>query len=217
MANAYSIQTFDSGNAGFNTATINGAAQTEIGAPWSGTGGFLNGHIYAGVDNSADKRYAFAIYPTTAIYGDLNGANLTTAFKTEGTINTLNPLVRFYVGTYTGGYNYFVSNDTYSWNPNTDTNWTTHSLNVASSNFITWPNQNAGTKTFAQVMSGYEDIGLVFAGGSNFNNENLGFSSSAGATLRVDNFGSAVPIPAAVWLLGSGLVGLVALKRKFRP
>ena len=27
---------------------------------------------------------------------------------------------------------------------------------------------------------------------------------------------SAVPIPAAVWLLGSGLVGLVALRRRMR-
>jgi hypothetical protein len=50
--------------------------------------------------------------------------------------------------------------------------------------------------------------------GGLYNEYKLG-GDIAGITI---NFNVApVPIPAAVWLLGSGLVGLVALKRKFRP
>ena len=43
-----------------------------------------------------------------------------------------------------------------------------------------------------------------------------------GIEARIDNFtvvpipGAVVPIPGAVWLLGSGLIGLVVIRRKFR-
>jgi hypothetical protein len=220
MANAYFIETFDSNNSGFNTATIsNGGLNPDTSALWTSSGGNPDGHIYAGVDNTANRRYAFAQYPTTAIYGDLNGAYLTTDFKIEGTITSTSPLVRFYVGSYTGGNKYYMSNDAFSWDPNNDTSWTAHSIQVLASNFIEWPNQNTGSQTFAQVMADYDDIGLVFAdGAANFgNNAYLGFSSSGGATLRVDNFGSsAVPLPGAVLLLGAGLSRLAVYARRRR-
>ncbi|MFA5872190.1 MAG: PEP-CTERM sorting domain-containing protein [Parcubacteria group bacterium] len=221
MANAYFIETFDGNNALFTTTTINSSGtQTEVSAPWSSTGGNLNGNIYATVNNdSAAKRYAFANYQASNVFGDLNGANLTTSFKTEGVITSSSPLVRFYVGRYDGTtYNYFVSQDAFSWDPNNDGAWTNHSVFVAAANFLAWPNQNAGNLTFAQVMSTYNDIGLVFAdGANNLNNNNyLGFSSLNGATVRVDNFGSAsaVPVPGTLLLLSSGLVGIVFWKKR---
>jgi hypothetical protein len=105
-----------------------------------------------------------------------------------------------------------VSNDTFSWDPNEDTTWTTHQIELLEGNFMLWPNQNNGDMTFAEVLSDYNDIGLVFADGF-ASNATLGFSSENGATIHIDNFGTVVPIPGGVWLLGS-MLGLVVIKRK---
>jgi hypothetical protein len=44
----------------------------------------------------------------------------------------------------------------------------------------------------------------------------LGGSSPGYDLLAVEALNSAVPIPGAIWLLGSGLIGFVGLRRKFR-
>ncbi|WP_155325819.1 VPLPA-CTERM sorting domain-containing protein [Desulfosarcina ovata] len=40
-------------------------------------------------------------------------------------------------------------------------------------------------------------------------------NDSNGTRIEIDNVSvSAVPVPAAVWLLGSGLIGLISVKRR---
>ena len=53
--------------------------------------------------------------------------------------------------------------------------------------------------------------GAIYTGGGNFNNDTTpGFQSVA-----FPSSPSATPIPGTAWLLGSGLVGLIGLKRKY--
>lgn len=53
--------------------------------------------------------------------------------------------------------------------------------------------------------------------GYNLNNvSSLSFEASAGSTGIDDITYTPTPIPGALWLLGSGLVGMVGLRRKFR-
>jgi hypothetical protein len=65
---------------------------------------------------------------------------------------------------------------------------------------------NTGTATFEQVIS---DLDTLFI------SMDTSSGSSGGRESWVDNF-ALVPIPGAVWLLGSGLIGLFMLRRKFR-
>ncbi len=62
---------------------------------------------------------------------------------------------------------------------------------------------NGATWLIADWYEGVNDGGTQF-----FDASNLGYATVEG--------GSPVPIPAAAWLLGSGLVGLVAIRRKLR-
>jgi hypothetical protein len=58
------------------------------------------------------------------------------------------------------------------------------------------------------------DFNVSFSVSSPFFGENPNNSDLFGASLALD--GTAVPVPAAVWLLGSGLIGLLGLRRKMR-
>jgi len=214
------IETFDSNNAGWTTYTIGSSSDsgyiTGTDSAFTSTGGNPGGYISGSVANSAVNRL-YGFEAPAGAFGDLSGKTLTVDYQSSGTVTgpagvTTGPSVRFYIGV---SGNYFVSST--SWDANTNGSWTTHALTVDTSNFVAWPNQNSGSLTLAQVAasSGYY-VGLLFSNGAFSSNIDLGFTSTNGATISIDNFGtpSAVPIPAAVWLLGSGLVGLVGLKKK---
>lgn len=223
-AHAY-IETFDSDNAGWTTYTIatptdsGHLSGTTGGSAFSSTGGNPGGYISGSVGSSIYNRL-YSFEAPAGAFGDLGSKMLTVDYQSTGTVTgptggTTGPSVRFYIGV---SGNYFVSSS--SWAANTNGSWTTHALSVDTSNFMAWPNQNNGTMTLAQVAasSGYY-VGLLFSNGDFSSNSSLGFTSTNGATIAIDNFGtpSAVPIPAAIWLLGSGLVGLVGLRRRIKP
>ena len=73
-----------------------------------------------------------------------------------------------------------------------------------------------GVSTFAAGMPSKVPYPLeeyAYRGVSD-NNEYLPTSSSLPFGVRVE--GTLVPIPGAVWLLGSGLIGLIGIRRKLK-
>ncbi len=214
------VETFASDNATWTLTTItNTGSIVDLPADWSETGGNPGGHLIAGVTSASVRPYAFGLDLTVShLFGDMTGLLLTTDFKTTGEITgpAQTRLVRFYVGTHvTDGNNFFVSNDAFSWDPNEDDQWTTHQVPLVASNFLTWPNLNAGTRTFDEVIANPDAIGLVFASdiGTFTSNFFLGFNSTTGAQLAMDNFGVVVPEPTTLAMLTLGLCA-GALRRR---
>jgi hypothetical protein len=204
------VETFSSNNAGWEAARVNDdGSQTYPAATYNNAGGNPGGYISGSLSSDQPRLYTLDCSYQTSPWGNMTGETLTVDFKIDGTVTgPAGAMVRFYVGTYTGGYNYFVTNDTYSWNPNNDTSWTTHQVALLAANFEEWPNQAAHTMTFDQVIAAPQDMGLVFAGNLT-SNTTLGFTGS-GTTLMLDNFGtvSTVPEPATIGLLGLGSLAL---------
>lgn len=210
------LSTFDSGNEGFMTSHYaGGSSYWDVNSTWMSTGGNTGGYISSTLNGTTDRIYGFAKYGTTS-FGDLTGKYLTVDYMTSGTVTgPAIPLVRFYIGKTNGISDYWVTTDAYSWDPNSDTSWTTHLVSMIEDNWVKWPNQNTNTTTWSQVLLQYTDIGIVFADGSSFFSDNSKLAFTGTGTIGIDNFGaSAVPIPATVWLFGSGLIGLIGLGRK---
>ena len=213
------IETFESSNAGWLTLDIDDSSNVgNAPAGFSGSVGNPSGSVYGLLDSDNTRLYAMLPVLTGGglrHFGILTGQTLTVDFMIQGSVSSPSPAhVRFYIGYFDEQTSrYWVSNNIHSWNPNNDTSWSTHTVPLLESNFILWPNQDSGNMTFEEVLSGYNDIGLVFTNGNFTDVTKLGFSGQG--TIYVDNFGvSAVPIPGAVWLLGSGLLGLAGLRRK---
>lgn len=221
-AEAAYIEQFDIDDGNWFSSTIKSNGQLRYYKTNHFTeGGNLDGYISAKVDNDSSRLYAFEPYGTTA-FTPLSGGVLTVDTKITGTVTGpgKKPTVRFYVGTNTGGSDYFVSNDLFSWDINSDADWSTHSIRLATENFVLWPNQAAGSKTFEQVLDTVEDIGLVFTDEIEYFNKNsfLGFKSKRGATIEIDNFGTVgydtIPDAATIILLTMGTVPM--FRRRFR-
>jgi len=207
------VERFTAGSAGWQAPTVNNGGSVALpNATFMPTGGNSGGYISAMLNQGPDRLFGFQ--PSDAsLFQGLTGLALTTDYKISGAVTGPdNIMVRFYVGTYTSGNNYFVSNDLFSWNPNTDTDWTTHQVDLVAANFLEWPNQASHSKTFDQVIAAPDDIGLLFSG--NFtSNSTLGFAGSG--TIKIDNFGAvnrpaSVPEPATIALLAAGGVWMLA-------
>lgn len=210
------VETFDTDNSGWKTAQSNGATPDT---------NWINGYIYKNLTSYSPGYISFQ--PTDSFGGSgsaiiwpglLEGNYLTVDFKSEGTIldsdgSSDNARVRFYVGN--GTTTYFTTNDVSSWNPNDDTNWTTHKVQLIESNF----RNIAGSDSFEQVLATATDLGLQFGAsvGESFPPlSNLGFYAPSGetSTVMVDNFGTAVPAPGAFLLGGVGVACVGWIKRR---
>ena len=214
------MEQFGAGAANWQVWQVNDAGnQTENAPTYLPSAGGSGGCISAPLGTDAYRLYD--LQPeNAALYQGLAGLSLTTDFKLNGVVTgPAKAEVRFYVGTFTGGNNYFVSNDTFSWDPNSDTQWTTHTVSLLAQNFVVWPNQAANNMTFDQVVAAPGDIGLVFCG--NFtSNSTLGFSGTG--NILIDNFGAVggspqpMPEPATLVLFGAGAAVLVGRRRRRR-
>jgi hypothetical protein len=225
-ANA-SVDTFTSGADGwatYLTNSTNGSYWSQ--APtYSPTGGNPGGYISAGVGSVVNSElYSFQA-PSTP-FGNLTGQTLTVDLKVSGTVGTVAgagpAMAQFYIGY--DSNDYFISTNGYSISLNNSGGWATYTIPVISANFMAWPGQK-GTASFAYVAANPVYVGLVFTS-ADFSAANDGLNtqgliSANGATISVDNFGtpSPAPLPAAIWLLGSGLVFLLPAirKRAIRP
>ncbi len=206
--------TFDAGNGGVTPYWINSTGYVwGTGAVFHASGGHPGGYISADVVGGADNRlYCFEV--SGSAIGSLTGKTLTVDYRSIGSITgPAGANVRFYIGD-AGFANYFVTTDAYAWSADTGGAWTTNSVFMDAANFTAWPNQNAGTMSFAQVAANPGWVGLLFSNGNFSDNDNLGLTSAGGATISLDNFGTPnpVPIPGAALLLGSGLAGLLGLR-----
>lgn len=199
------IETFGSGNGGFDTyrVTSSGSFTGISPSTWSATGGNPTGHISGALSTDVNsKLYAFEP-GSAAPWGDMTGLYLTTDFRLEGSGVTSTPaLTRFYVGT---GNSFYITNDATSWDPNADTSWATHNVALQSSNFIAWP-LAPPTLSFNQVIASPGYIGVLLAETSITSGSNIGVVGSG--TILLDNFGTAaIPEPSSLAL---GMLAVIA-------
>lgn len=222
------LEQFTGGSAGWLAPTVNDGGGVTL--PSAQALMDANGSGCIGATLTGGPNRLFGFQPADAsLFQDLEGLRLTVDYMALGAVTgPAAPMVRFYIGTYSGGNNYFVSNDAFSWDPNAGSDWTTHTVDLEAANFMEWPNQTSHSMTFDQVIAAPQDIGLVFSG--NFtSNSTLGFSGSG--TLLIDNFGAvsrdsddkgkgtlamsiASPEPATLAFLLAGGAWLAAWRRK---
>ena len=212
------IETFPANNAGWQYGTIKDSGEVTLDeATWQETGG--NGFIVQAASSATNRLYGYQA-DNVALFGELAGMILTVDLQLTGSINAYagaEPMVRFYIGSSIdeNSINYFVSNDSFSWNPNGVAGWQSHQVPLVAANFLRWPNADTGDKTFDQVLASANDIGLFFTHASTTFEifPSLGFYGE-GAAVAIDNFGTVVPLPTAIFLLGAGLIRLALSQRR---
>jgi hypothetical protein len=189
FAYANYVETFDTDSAGFIYGY--GTNFTPGTTSWNASGGNPDGYI-SGVSSNL-----YSVWTTnTSPYGDITGQTLTIdTMVTDSETGT----AQFYVGR---GDTFYVDG---TWDIGADTDWTTHTAVLNSANFTPWTGGPNGSLALADVLQAPTEMGIFFSGAT----------ASGSGNFDVDNFGT-VPIPGALWLLGSGLIGIVGVRRKLR-
>ena len=216
------IQTFDSGSAGWGATAINGGGYYVGGnLTYNPSGGNPGGYISAGLGTNALVSFDSPL----STFGNLTGQTLTVDIRTSGAVSTAggSPVMRFYIGTDVNDY--WVTTNAASISANTNGAWTTYRILMSAANFMPWPYQT-GTQSFAQVAQNAQYLGIYFTSagttpstpsGTAYDFASYGITGASGTTVSLDNIGicvpvgngNPVPVPPGVWLLGSGLAGLL--------
>jgi hypothetical protein len=210
FANA-SMDTFNDDNQGWKTYGVHNRKASYLVGPtdWTSQGG--NGYITMDVGDFDRKHRAYS-FASGSYFGDLQGKTLSVDFKKQGDLLG-NTHARLYIGD-SNTNNYFVTDAL--WNAAASTSdWTTHTVSMDQSNWTAWINTSG---SLSDLLDSYDSIGLIFTDDSNkyWRADHTGLYASGSGSVSVDNFGASVPVPAAIWLFGSGFVGLIGMRRAFR-
>jgi hypothetical protein len=190
--------------------TVNDSGTTTSFSPtWTIIGGNPGGRYYAPANDPDNRLWAILTWPSSAgFWGDLTGLTLTTDFQISGgPVSTNGGSVEawFFIQSTSSSFESKMT-----WNPNSDTSWTTHAVMLTEDNFYGYGN-------FADTLKDYILIGILFGEqkAADYSRSGVSGPATANTMLAIDNFGvRAVPEPATLALLGLGLAGLGAVRRK---
>ena len=218
-----SIETFNSGTDGWGMSLIDSTGYSWSLTPtYSSTGGNPGGYISGSVGANVNSRL-YSFDAPSSLLGNLTGQTLTVDVDISGTVTTAAgsgpAMARFYIGS--DSSDYFISTNAYSISLNSSGGWITCTIPVVAADFMAWPGQT-GTDSFANVAANAVWVGLFFTS-ANFSASDdsatlLGLTSTNGATISIDNYGTQAPapMPPAFLLFGPCIAALVVIRRKWQ-
>jgi len=190
IANADLVSSFDIDAEGWTgTPGIGGA----INFAWESTGGNPGGFI-AATDGGAQQWYFISPDSWDGDWTSYTGGML------RYDISILNPALPPYDYFTLDDVQIYSGTDYAAWNSgiNPTDSWTSYAVQLVSSNFTV-----TGSASFEDIIANVTELRI--------RGEYLNFNDREG----LDNVSiTAVPVPAAIWLFGSGLVGLIGISRR---
>jgi len=255
VATGYAMPyTFDNDNQGWEQFFIGrpeGTTYDQLfeseSADWDSDNGNPPGSIYQ-IAQGIDKRAYGMGYMEPNFLGNLTNRKLTVDLWSTNNWRTISDgeygddgdvYARWFIskvdGTASDGkplVNMYVSKVAFSIDINEISGWETFSIEVKKENFFRWPNYDAQTMNFDELLREYDTIGLALLSGtddiSNLNGGegtwnddyqlvHYGAYSADGETaiLALDNFDATpVPEPGTFLLLASGLGGVLFYRKK---